>query len=525
MFRLPSVLLVVVGATLTLQPVSGQVVPYGGAAAYVQDLVARRASLAKTLGDDSVFVAWSAPPRVYSTDTNYEYRQESNLLYLTGLEDEDVALVVVGGATGENEFLFVRARDPFRELWTGSIPSVEEVRTRTGIARVFAQRRTEAFDAFMRGMFGPEALAGAAGTTSAAVSSAVNDAAGNIGDAEAAGAAVARDRTSWRLALIENAAEPEAMPASLDPTVARQISWARGIATRHADVRLFGAADMLDRQRQIKTPYEQRVMRRSVEISAEAHIEGMRATRPGRWEYEVEAAIEHWFLRSGALSWGYPSIVGSGPNATILHYLKSNRQMQNGDLLLVDAAGNFQGLTGDITRTYPVNGRFSRDQRVLYDIVLRAQEAGIAAARPGGTVPEINRAVRVEIGKGLLSVGLVTDPAAATGDSSQIDLWFPHGPVHGIGMDVHEPLGELVPGVTFVVEPGVYVRPDTLERLAADPERAGLARTLRPAVTRFLNMGIRIEDSLLMTAAGVDVMSAKVPKRALEVERLVGSVR
>lgn len=520
MFRLLAVLLIVV-STLTLQPLSGQVVPYGGAAEYVQDLAARRASVMKTLGDDAVLVLWSAPPRVYSTDTNYEYRQESNLLYLTGLEDEDVTLVLVPGEAGGTEFLFVRARDPFRELWTGSIPSVEDVRARTGVARVFAQRRSEAFDAFMRGMFGPAASdAGGAGAATVAT-----DAAVTAGAAEAGGVAAAHDRTSWRLALLENAVEPETTPVSVEPAVARQLAWARGIASRRADVRLVGATGMLDRQRQIKTSYEQRVMRRSVEISAEAHIEGMRATRPGRWEYEVEAAIEHWFMRSGALSWGYPSIVGSGPNATILHYLKSNRQMQSGDLLLVDAAGNFQGLTGDITRTYPVSGRFSGDQRALYDIVLRAQEAGIAAARPGGSVLEINRAVRVEIGKGLLGVGLVTDPAAATGNSPQIDLWFPHGPVHGIGMDVHEPLGDLVPGVTFVVEPGIYVRPDTLERLAADPARADLARTLRPAVTRFLNMGIRIEDSLLMTASGVDVMSAKVPKRASDVERLVGKDR
>jgi Xaa-Pro aminopeptidase len=521
MIRLATVLFVVAWA-VTLPPMSGQVVPYGGAAEYVQDLAARRARLARTLGDDTVLVLWSAPPRVYSTDTNYEYRQESNLLYLTGLDDEDVTLVLVGGASAENEFLFVRARDPFRELWTGPIASVTEVRARTGIQRVFAQRRTEAFDAFMRGMFretspgdtpGPPGTPAAPGAT---VSPAIDDAA-------AAGRAAGDARTSWRLALIEHASATDRTSGSLEPAPAAQVAWARGIAARHENIRLLDATAPLDRQRQVKTPYEQRVMRRSVEISAEAHIEGMRATRPGRWEYEVEAAIEHWFLRNGAMSWGYPSIVGSGPNATILHYLKSTRQMQSGDLLLVDAAANFQGLTGDITRTYPVNGRFSRDQRALYDIVLRAQEAGIAAARPGGSVGEINGAVRAEIGRGLLSVGLVTDQAAATGESAQIDLWFPHGPVHGIGVDVHEPLGDLVPGTTFVVEPGIYVRPDTLDRLAADPARAELAAVLRPAVMRFLNMGIRIEDSLLMTASGVEVMSVKVPKRASEVERLIGT--
>ena len=216
-----------------------------------------------------------------------------------------------------------------------------------------------------------------------------------------------------------------------------------------------------------RRPYEQALLRRSVEISAGAHIAGMRVTRPGRWEYEVEAAIEHEWHRQGALSWGYPSIVASGPNATTLHYERSTRQLQPGELLLVDAAGNYQGLTGDITRTYPVSGKYSPEQRVLYDLVLRAADAGIAAARPGGRPADISRAVNAVFGPGLLELGLVTDPMAASGESPQITWWAPHSPTHGIGVDVHDPLHALDPGAAFVVEPGLYIRPDVLDRLSA----------------------------------------------------------
>jgi len=498
MLRLRSISVVVL-LLAALAPLSGQLVPYGGAQAYVDDLRNRRAAVMTSLGDDSALVLWSAPKRVYSTDTDYEYRQESNLLYLTGLEDEQVTLVLVPGATGAREFLFVRARDPFFELWNGSIPSAEEVISQTGITQVFPQRGTEAFDAFIRGLMG-----------------------GPSGDAaepaETAGRRAAPSPGPFRLMLLDNPARPSA-----DPAAARQLAWANGIVATRAGTTLAGAAPVLERQRRVKTPYEQRVMRRSVEIAAEAHIEGMKVTRPGRWEYEVEAAIEHWFLKSGAMSWAYPSIVGSGPNATILHYMKSTRQMQSGDLLLVDAGASFQGLAGDITRTWPVNGRFSSDQRVIYDMVLEALDAGIAAARPGGTVDEINRAVRVVLGRGLLRAGLVTDPEASTGRSAQIDLWFPHSPYHGIGMDVHESLGTLEPGVAFTVEPGIYVRPDTLDRLAQNPQQAALAKALRPAVERFRHMGIRIEETVLMTTTGPEILSSKVPKQAVDVERLVGS--
>jgi Xaa-Pro aminopeptidase len=438
------------------------------------------------IGQDAVLVMWSAPQRLYSNDVHYECRQESNLLYLTGIEQTDTILVLVPGASSQKEHLFVRRSEPLRELWLGHTLTAEEVTARTGITNVHVQRRTEAFDAFMHGLLG-----GAAGQTPSRV-----------------GVLSRIDRTPG--------------DGDDDSDASRALAWLRDVERKYPSVKLFSAGDVLERQRQIKTPYEQSVLRKSVEISADAHVEGMRAARPGRWEYEVESAIEATFLRNGALSWGYPSIVGSGPNATVLHYLASTRQMQSGDLLLVDAAGNFQGLTGDITRTYPVNGRFTPDQRAIYDIVLRAQEAGIVAARPGGTVEEIERAVRSVVADGLQALGFVTGATAGEREV-EINLWYPHGPVHGIGMDAHDPLGTLDPGAAFVIEPGIYIRPDALDRYPKSAANPALAKRLAPLIERYRNIGVRVEDSFLMTSNGPDMLSGKAPRRADEIERVVGT--
>jgi Xaa-Pro aminopeptidase len=473
-------------AAAALVPIAGQIPPLGGVQSYTADLAARRAKTMAAIGSDAVLVLWSAPPRLYSDDVHYEYRQESNLLYLTGIDQPETILVLVPGARTAKEHLFVRRGEPLRELWSGHTLTAEEVTARSGITNVHVQRGTEAFDAFMAARLGgvPEQAPARVGVL----------------------ARIDRTRGDGD----ENA------------DAAREVAWIREIQQKYPTVNAFSAREILETQRQIKTPYEQSVLRRSGEISADAHVEGMRAARPGRWEYEVEAAIEAAFMRKGALSWGYPSIVGSGPNATILHYLSSTRQMQDGDLLLVDAAGSFQGLTGDITRTYPVNGRFTPDQRAIYDVVLRAQEAGIAAARPGAKVEDIVRAVRNVIGDGLQGLGFVSAASGAERDT-EINLWFPHGPVHGIGMDVHDPLGSLDPGAAFVIEPGIYIRPDALDRYPKSSANPALLQRLAPLVERYRYIGVRVEDSFLMTPDGPVMLSARAPRRVADIERVVGS--
>ena len=256
-------------------------------------------------------------------------------------------------------------------------------------------------------------------------------------------------------------------------------------------------------------------MRRSLTISNQAHKAGMREATPGRYEYEVEAAIEQVYLQNGAMSWGYPSIVGSGPNATILHYNKSSRKMEPGDLLLVDAAANYQGYTGDITRTYPVSGTFTPAQREIYRSCSLPRRPASPPPRPATSSPTFRRPATRCCAPGCVRLGLATD---ATGQ--QFKIWATHGVSHWIGMEVHDvavprPLG---PGMTFVIEPGIYIREAALENLAKTPENAAFIEKVRPMVQKYRNIGVRIEDSFLLTDAGLERLSAGVPRTIEEVE-------
>jgi Xaa-Pro aminopeptidase len=218
------------------------------------------------------------------------------------------------------------------------------------------------------------------------------------------------------------------------------------------------------------------------------------------------------------MSWGYPSIVGSGPNATILHYGKSSRRMEAGDLLLVDAAGNYQGYTGDITRSYPINGKFSKEQREIYQIVLAAQEAGIKAVKSGARTNDVQAACDGVLRDGLVKLGLVTDPKGM-----QFKIWSTHGVLHGIGMDVHD-VGSrrtLEPGMAFVIEPGIYVREAALDALPKTAENAAFIEKVRPMVSKYKNIGVRIEDSFLLTDSGLERLSSSVPRTIDEIERFM----
>jgi Xaa-Pro aminopeptidase len=279
------------------------------------------------------------------------------------------------------------------------------------------------------------------------------------------------------------------------------------------------ASRLLAGLRQVKTPHERALLARSVEISSRAMREAMKAARPGAFEYTVRGALEHAWSTGGAMGWGYPPIVASGPNATILHYPRYERRLEAGDLLLIDAAANYEYLTGDITRTVPVSGRFTPEQRTIYDLVFAAQEAGIQAARAGVRPRDVHEATVAVIKEGLLKLGLITD---ASGE--QYRRWYTHGSVHFIGMDVHD-VGDyerpLEAGSAFVIEPGVYIREETLEALPDSPENRAFNEKVRPGVKKFKDIGVRIEDSFLITEQGLQNLSGSVPRKAQDVEALL----
>ena len=457
------------------------------------DLKARRARVLEKLAPDTMLVLFSAGTKVYSNDVEYEFRQDSTLHYLTGIEQEETVLVLMPGNKTRREVLFVRAPDARREHWNGHTLTKAEATARSAIETIHLVNE---FEPFMDSILNRRAY----GFRN-------RDQEGLEEFAQYFGAV--RDGRA-RLALL---LQPR---PSLSEPLGPAHEFARQVRDRFVGVTVTDATDLLWGLRQVKTPYEQRILTRSVEISSEAQRAGMRAARPGAYEYEVESAIEAVYLRNGAMTPGYPSIVGSGPNATILHYNQSSRRMEPGDLLLVDAAGSFQYLTGDITRTYPVSGTFNNAQKEIYSLVLAAQEAGMKAARAGNKPRDIEAASADVIKTGLLKLGLITD---ASGE--QFRMWYTHGICHFIGMDVHD-VGDydrpLEPGMAFVIEPGLYIRESALEGLEKTPENAAFIEKVKPAVQKYKDIGVRIEDSFLLTGEGLTRLSATVPRTIEEIE-------
>lgn len=455
------------------------------------DLVERRARVMKQLDAGTMMILWSAPTQVYSHDVDYEYRQDSDLLYLTGIEQEGTMLVMMPGNRTKKSILFIHEPNPRREHWEGHLLTKAEARAASGVDEAL---HLSEFEPFLVAMMNQTPY-GATDTDDA-------------GEYAAFSEAVTAGRAKVALML-------GSRPAPSAP-LTKPYLFARDLRDRFLNITFVDAQPIVWALRQVKTPYEQEVLQKSVEISSEAHMAGMRAAAPGKYEYQVRAAIEHVYMDRGAMSWGYPSIVGSGPNAMILHYTEANRRMEAGDLLLVDAAANYQGLTGDITRTYPVSGRFTDAQKDLYRLVVEAQDAGRRAAATAKTVNDIRDAMSQVLREGLLELGLITD---AEGD--QFRRWATHGTVHWIGMDVHD-VGDLrrplEPGMAFVMEPGVYIRQAALDALPDTPENRELKEKIAPAFETYKGIGIRVEDSFLLTDSGLVCLSAAVPRTVEEVE-------
>lgn len=443
------------------------------------------------LGPEALLIMWSAPAARYSRDVDYEYRQDSNLYYLTGLTQEETMLVLMPGNQGRREILFVKERNPSLEHWRGKSLSLDEARALTGIDTVLT---TNQFEPFITAMLSRQAF-------------------GTISDREATRffGALAAGRARVDLLL-----DPD---RGLNDPLTPPLEFAKKIRERFVGFDTVDATKVFSDLRVVKTAYERSVLVRSFDVSNDAQIAGMRAAHAGAFEYEVKAAIEAVFRARGAWGWSYPSIVGSGPNATILHYPEGDRQMQAGELLLVDAAANFQYMADDITRTYPVNGTYSPAQKDIYQIVLQAQDEGIKAARPGASLALIHSRTVDIVKAGLLRLGLITDTA-----SDQYRIWYTHGASHYIGIDVHD-VGDrarpLEAGMAFTIEPGIYIRQSALDALPRTAENIAFIDKVQAAVKKYHDIGVRIEDSFLLEESGLRNLSAAVPKTVDAVEALL----
>jgi Xaa-Pro aminopeptidase len=277
---------------------------------------------------------------------------------------------------------------------------------------------------------------------------------------------------------------------------------------------IIDPAEMLHEMRLVKTAGELALLRRAVDISSDGHLSALEAIRPGVYEYEIEAALRYVFRREGSPRCGYAPIVASGANATVLHYTTNNRRVEDGHLVLIDAGTEFGYYTGDITRTYPANGRFSAEQAEIYNLVLEAQLEAIKMVRPGATFIEPHeRALRVLV-EGMLKLGLFEGEAEEVIKEEKYKKFYMHRTSHWLGMDVHDAgpykvadeWRRLEPGMVLTIEPGIYIAED-----------------LEGVDSRYLGIGVRIEDDVLVTSEGNEVLSSRVPKSVEEIEAALGA--
>src|SRR5690606_16136409 len=474
----------------------------------------RRAELARHMRAEGggVAVVFTAPVVARNRDTEYPYRFDSYFHHLTGFPEPQSVVVIIADAGAERSILFCRSKNEEREIWDGFRHGPEAARERFGLDEAYP---IEELDALM-----PRLLA---------------------------------DRPAVFYALGSD--------AGLDAHVQR---WLGGVRAQSragvsAPYRPLDVTRLPHQMRLVKDDDELAIMRAAARISAGAHVRAMRFTRPGCHEYEVEAELLHEFRRHGSEFPAYGSIVAGGANACVLHYRGNDARLADGDLLLIDAGCELQGYASDITRTFPVNGRFSPAQRELYDIVLAAQAAAEAATRPGRHFMEPHDAAVRVLAQGMIDCGLLEGSVDGVIESGAYRRFYMHRTSHWLGRDVHdcgdyrEPIEEaraaaggtrakatagsatakakagasrkprrggnapagaperpwrrLVPGMVLTLEPGIYVR------AAADV----------PA--HFHDIGIRIEDDAVVTARGCEILTGDVPKRAADIEALMAEGR
>ena len=428
----------------------------------------RRARLISRMGR-GIAVIPTAPEAVRNGDAYYPYRFGSHFYYLTGFDEPEAVLVVVAGQGTPNggqpqSILFCREKNPEREIWDGYRNGPDAAREKFGFDAAYPVAQLD------------EKLVELMGNQPAIFNLLGQDAA-------------------WDARLL-----------GLRSRVQEKV---RSGVSAPDEIRDVGA--LLDEMRLIKDSTELDTMRRAAAISGSAHIRAMRAARPGIMEYQVEAELLHEFRNSGAQAPAYTSIVAGGANACVLHYVGNNAPLRDGDLLLIDAACELDGYAADITRTFPVNGKFSAAQKDVYEMVLAAQSAAIAAARPGNHWNQPHEAALRVIAQGLIDLKLCSGSLDGVLESEAYKRFYMHRTGHWLGMDVHD-VGSykmdgewraLQPGMTFTVEPGCYIRP------ADDVPQA------------LWNIGIRIEDNLAIAPQGCEILTAAAPKTVSAIEEVM----
>ena len=424
----------------------------------------RRLQLMRMAGDDSIIIVCGAPARIRNSDVHYPYRQDSDFLYLTGFREPEALLVMIPAQEGGKCVLFCRERDPEREMWDGPMAGLRGAVSEYGMDEAFP-----------------------------------------------------REEIGKRLpALLQNR-ERIYYDLGHNPLFdQRLIGWlnefrAKPRKTFHAPEEIHALAHMLHDQRLYKSREELSAMKRSAQVAIEAHQRAMQVCQPGLNEADIHAELLHTFTRNQCEP-SYQAIVGGGANACVLHYIANNAPLQDGDLLLIDAGAEYDGYASDVTRTFPINGKYSPEQRDLYEVVLAAQLAAIEKARAGNAWQEMHdEAVRVAT-QGMIDMGILRLSLEEELEQEGHKHFYVHNTGHWLGLDVHD-VGEyqidghsreLEPGMVMTVEPGIYI-----------PAKDTSVRKC------FRGLGIRIEDNIAITKAAPQVLTAALVKQPDDVEALM----
>ncbi len=425
----------------------------------------RRRDLMRMMGPGSIAILPTAPLLIRNRDVHYPYRPDSDFYYLTGFPEPEAVLVLIPGRKPAEYILFNRERDPKMEQWDG--------------ARAGQQGAVELYDA---------------------------DDAFPIGDLDEI---LPRMMEQCERIFYAMGCNPE-----LDKQLSSWINHIRCESRSGAQgpVEIIALDHYLHEMRLFKSRSELKVMRQAAHISAMAHKKVMQACRTGVWEYQLEGVFHEACMQQGSRYQAYPSIVGGGANACVLHYIDNRDRLQDGDMLLIDAGCEMEYYASDITRTYPVNGVFSEPQRQLYELVLAAQEAAIKKVKPGNHWNDPHDAAVRTMTRGLVKLGILKGTVPSLMRDEKYKKFFPHRTGHWIGMDVHD-VGDykvdgtwrlLEPGMVLTVEPGLYIRAGT-----------------RGVAKKWWNIGIRIEDDILVTKDGAEVLTKNIVKSVAEIEAIM----
>ena len=452
---------------------------------------ARRDSLAARL-DSGVVVAFGArePVALWTA-----FRPLPAFRYLTNFREADAVLVLVKRGGTMRATVFVESPNPRYQLYVGIPADSATVARETGLARRDIRALRPALDSLVRSGLPLYTLRD-----------------------YASGDAAGRDTVTLGARFVEQ------------------------FAAAHPGLVVRDAQPIVDRLRARKSPRELALLRRAIAATDSAHARVLRVVRPGANERELQATIESTFLQQGAEGPSFVSIVGSGPNSTQLHYMRNDRTMRDGEVVVMDVGASFEGYAADVTRTVPVNGRYSAEQRAVYDVVRDAQRAAEAVARPGAPWAALQGAADSVIARGLARLGLI-DSADAAFDAPWADqctasarlcrqfaLFIPHGLGHGIGLEVHDPAAfhlddrTLRAGDVLTIEPGIYVNPEVVRLLPDTPRNRAMLARIRPVIDRYRHIGVRIEDDYAVMPQGVERLS-RAPREAAEIEKAMAAAR